>query len=324
MKTCWIITDGSAGMVNQCMGLALALSDKIPLSIREKVIKVKAPWKWFAPYLHLGIDRALESSSSDLSPPFPDIIFSCGRQSIAPAIDVKKRSTGKTKIVHIQNPVISSNYFDAIIVPLHDQLVKSNTIQTLGAPHKITNEVLEKSKANFPIFAKISPHDKRLGILIGGACKAYPMDDRTIDSLIQSLKSLIKQGYRLFISPSRRTPEALQNRLKRDILKNNESSVYLWDMVSENPYFAILASADALIVTCDSVCMITEACVTDKPVYLFPLKGGNKKFNLFHSALENKNQIQWYYPGASLDLTPKLPYIEVEDTINKLRELIQI
>ena len=40
----------------------------------------------------------------------------------------------------------------------------------------------------------------------------------------------------------------------------------VWDGTGDNPYFAYLALADALLVTADSVSMVSEAAATGKPV----------------------------------------------------------
>ncbi len=51
-------------------------------------------------------------------------------------------------------------------------------------------------------------------------------------------------------------------------------------------YLDILAAADRIVVTCDSVNMISEACASGKPVYILPLTVANaaaaKKFADFH------------------------------------------
>jgi hypothetical protein len=59
----------------------------------------------------------------------------------------------------------------------------------------------------------------------------------------------------------------------------------VWDGAGENPYFGLLGLADALVVTCDSVSMASEACATGKPVYIAELPGGNRKFREFHASL---------------------------------------
>jgi mitochondrial fission protein ELM1 len=39
----------------------------------------------------------------------------------------------------------------------------------------------------------------------------------------------------------------------------------------DNPYFGVLSLADALVVTSDSVAMLSEAAATGRPVYIFDL-----------------------------------------------------
>src|SRR3546814_3624091 len=59
----------------------------------------------------------------------------------------------------------------------------------------------------------------------------------------------------------------------------------IWDGEGENPYFAYLGLADAILVTADSVNMVCEAASTGKPVYVIDLDGGSDKFRAFHDSL---------------------------------------
>ena len=61
----------------------------------------------------------------------------------------------------------------------------------------------------------------------------------------------------------------------------------IWDGQGENPFFGILGLADSLIVTGDSVNMVSEAASTGKPVHVVDLKGGSGKFTRFHRSLRN-------------------------------------
>jgi mitochondrial fission protein ELM1 len=86
----------------------------------------------------------------------------------------------------------------------------------------------------------------------------------------------------LLITPSRRTsPDALR------VLNQQIAQVphFLWDGQGNNPYFGILGLADYLVVTCDSVNMVSEAASTGKPVYVLDLSGGSEKFARFHRAM---------------------------------------
>ena len=62
-------------------------------------------------------------------------------------------------------------------------------------------------------------------------------------------------------------------------------NIYVWDGQGANPYFAFLGTADYIIVTADSVSMISEAATTGKPVYMLPLDGGTARVNKFHNHL---------------------------------------
>jgi mitochondrial fission protein ELM1 len=58
-----------------------------------------------------------------------------------------------------------------------------------------------------------------------------------------------------------------------------------WDGRGDNPYLGYLGLADALIVTVDSVTMISEAAATGKPVHVAELEGGSAKFRRFHAGM---------------------------------------
>src|SRR6202030_2551541 len=53
----------------------------------------------------------------------------------------------------------------------------------------------------------------------------------------------------------------------------------------DNPYYAYLAIADAVLVTADSVSMISEAAATGRPVHILGLAGTGGKFARFHEAM---------------------------------------
>src|SRR5262249_51919797 len=99
-------------------------------------------------------------------------------------------------------------------------------------------------------------------------------------ALADQLASLARRhGAGLLVTPSRRTGAAGERILRERLA---EVPAYIWDGSGENPYFAMLALADAVIVTEDSVSMVTEAASTGKPVHVVPLEGGSRKFLQFH------------------------------------------
>ena len=59
----------------------------------------------------------------------------------------------------------------------------------------------------------------------------------------------------------------------------------IWDGQGANPYFAFLATADAILVTEDSANMPTEAGATGRPVYLLEMDGRQARKQRFHAEL---------------------------------------
>ena len=66
------------------------------------------------------------ASSDPLCPPWPRLIVSVGRQSVATALAVKRLSNQSTYAVHVQDPKASAHRFDWIVAPKHDGLSGPN------------------------------------------------------------------------------------------------------------------------------------------------------------------------------------------------------
>lgn len=281
LSSCWVVTDGKAGMESQCLGLAEALG----LTPVVKRIVLRTPWRQFSPYLRIGHRYAFSRRGDTLHPPWPDLLIATGRLSVAASLYVRaqSRSTGNPAItIQIQNPIIAPSNFDLVIVPRHDRLKGANVISTLGALHRITIARLEAESGKL---ASLVAHLPRpyLGVLIGGPNSAYRFGEAEMKIFSALLARAAKQsGAGLLITPSRRTGEG-NLALLRSALAGLPA--YIWDSKGENPYFGILGLADELIVTSDSVNMVSEAVATEKPVYIFDLPGGTVKFSRFHRAM---------------------------------------
>src|SRR5580704_5860795 len=147
-KTCWIVTDGKAGMESQCLGLAEALGVE-PI---VKRVTLRTPWRQLSPYFNMGLSHAYETGSDELAPPWPDILIATGRHSVPASLYVReesRRAGTRTLTVQLQNPVISPSYFDLVVAPLHDRLSEPNVISTIGALHRVTRARLEADAAAF-------------------------------------------------------------------------------------------------------------------------------------------------------------------------------
>ena len=291
----WVITEGMAGTENQCLGVAQALG----VTPTVKRIALRQPWKSLSPYL--GFECAC-TFTPRLEGPWPDVVLASGRKSIAASRYIKKASGGKSLTVQIQDPRISPRHFDIVAVPAHDPTRGDNVIVTDGAPNRITADGLATAKDQFaPLFASMpSP---QLAVLIGGSSKAHTMTPKIAAKLGRQLAGLSRdEGASLMITASRRTDE-ISMRALRDELSGLEN-VFIWDGQGDNPYHGMLAWADTILVTADSVSMISDAGTTGKPVYMVPLQGGSKRFERFYEGLREKGVLRpfagrlehWTYP----------------------------
>ncbi len=276
---CWVLSEDKAGMANQCLGLAEALGVE-PV---RKIVRIRAPWRHLPPPLWFRALAAPGPGSDPLAPPWPDLLIGTGRASVALSIAVRRASGGRTFTVQIQDPRVNPVRFDLVVVPEHDRCRGDNVMVTRGALHRVTPERLSAEGARL---APALAHLPRplVTVLLGGSNRYYRFDLDDAARLGDQLAALHRaHGVGVVVTPSRRTdPQAL--RMLAGHLPP-EASV-IWDGCGENPYFAYLALADYLLVTCDSVSMVSEAAATGRPVYVLGLRGGGRKFRAFHRNLE--------------------------------------
>lgn len=275
---CWVLTEGHAAMENQGRGLAEALGSAPVL----KRARLKFPWLHLPPNVLLPPLAALTEDSDPLAPPWPDILITCGRRSVGLSMALRRQSAGRIFTVHIQDPRVRPCNFDLVAVPRHDDLRGDNVIVTRAAIHHVTPPKLAAAAEAF------APHLAHLprplvAVLIGGSNRRYRLTPRLMSEIADRLAALTEtHGAGLAVTPSRRTG-AGNEAVLRERLRARPAVV--WDKQGENPYFGYLALADAIVVTGDSVSMVSEACATGKPVYVVELRGGSKRFRRFHDGL---------------------------------------
>ncbi|NDE90772.1 MAG: hypothetical protein EB059_06490 [Alphaproteobacteria bacterium] len=299
-------------MESQCIGLAQALG----VTPMIKRIHLRKFWRDLSPYVTLGSRIAFSRKGDTIEPPWPDIVIASGRQSILPALLIKKMSGGKTFLVQIQNPAIPTSNFDLVIVPEHDKLEGKNVISMQGALHRVTPELLQSEAQKWaPSFAHLpKPH---VAVLLGGSNAVFKLDPRAVMKFGPQLAALSKQqNLSLLVTPSRRTGEV--NMVLLSALLHDCGHI-IWDGEGDNPYYGMLGSADAIIVTCDSINMVSEACRTGKPVYVIPLQGHSDKFSSFHQHLLADGRIRMF--DGTLDLN--WPQHTPLDEMARVAELVR-
>jgi mitochondrial fission protein ELM1 len=279
----WIVTDGAAG--NEAQGLAVAEAVGLPFSVKR--VRVKGAMRLLPPRLqiHVPAARLLHSVSANepLAPPWPRLVISVGGRSAPIALAVKSMSGAYG--LHILDPKLPPALFDLIAAPIHDNLEAPNVIATLGAVHGVTPARLAEAAQRFEASVAALPHP-RIAALLGGASHAFSFSSEDAADFGAKLATLARtSGGSLLVTPSRRTPPDSLAMFSRAIAEIPHT---LWDGTGDNPYFGFLALADAIVVTEDSVNMVTEAAGTGKPVYVQPLKGSSARLSRFHRLMRER------------------------------------
>lgn len=275
----WVLGDPRRGIEAQYE----ALTSGLGVAATVKHFSLPFPWSHLPPSFSF---KPLCVVNPKLTPPWPDIVISVSRVSTALAVAIKKASGGKTFLIHLQKPQLSPNKFDLIIAPEHDQLEGPNVISTLGSLNNLSPEVLEEASKEIDTNEVRKP---LIGVLVGGNSKHQEFKIVDMIRLVSQIKAFHEiVGGTLFVVPSRRTPPNLQKMLS---ILCEDPSTFIWGGEDPNPYRPLLGSADAFIVTNDSVNMMTEAAATGKPIFAFEFGKLPRKFRRFHKSLSDQNLV---------------------------------
>jgi mitochondrial fission protein ELM1 len=258
--TCWFMTTGEAGFRSQARGLA----ERLVADPRELVVGLRFPWDRLPVALTPNPFALLDPARDRPAPPWPDLLISCGRRTAALSMAIRRASGGRTLTVHVQDPLARPDGFDLIIAMRHDAISGPNVIKVATALHGVTPEKLAEAATLWR--ERLHPGPEPLaGVLLGGPTGGRPFPT---GALIEALTRLRREaGARLAIAPSRRTPAALIAAIEAAFA--GDRGVFIWDRAGDNPYLGVLACADRLVVTSDSVSMISEALATGHPVDVF-------------------------------------------------------
>ncbi len=278
-KKAWILNDHRIGNINQLRSISFYLEDYF--LFEEKEIKFNC--KIVLPnFLHFFIKnpgniKKLQNSGK------PDFIFSAGRRSALAAIKLKKIYPN-SKIIQIMRPNINTKYFDFISTPIHDNYNYAD-YESLIAPNLINESSLIKEAEKFPSIA-----NSKFLVLIGGSSKAKKIDDYMASDFYDFIDKISKI-YKCEFSfvTSRRTDKNIQ-----EIIRNNFqfSKKYFFEQIKDNnPYLALVNKAENIIVTGDSVSMISDCLSTGKPCIVYEKFASAKHLKMIKN-LRNNNFIK--------------------------------
>ena len=255
----WILSDGNAGNVRQAQSLAAALQ----LSPLEWVLRPGAPWRWFAPRRLPGAEAAFDEGFREALDAPPALAIGCGRQA---ALATRLLRARGAKVVQVLDPRLSLAHWDIVVAPAHDGLAGANVVTLQGSLHPVDDAWLARARAAFPALGALP--GPRTTFLVGGPTAAARYDGARLEQWFDTVAATVAvEGGSLLLSASRRTPAALRERL-RARCGQVAGRCWLDDGDGPNPYPGMLAWADRIVCTPDSVNMLSEACATDAPVFV--------------------------------------------------------
>ncbi len=282
----WVLDDPRAGTSAQAIGIA----ERLGVPFR----RISLTWNWMAHVAGLArrgsliglahpgrgsedrlpaFARGFNPGASLLAPPLggegPKLVISSGSRSAAVALWLKQRFA--CRLVHCMSPglggLLRADAYDLLVLPEHDNPSRNrNVFPVLGAPHRVSPLALRHAAgawherlAHLP-----RPH---VALLAGGPVRGTDMQPALAHALGRKVgRMTASRGGSVLATTSRRTGGEASDALAAG-LSRSMHLLYRWGEPGENPYLGFLASADAVVVTADSVSMLSEACATSAPVF---------------------------------------------------------
>ncbi len=311
----WVLMDDRAGHSAQSLGLAQRVS--LPYLIKRLHYSplAKLP-SWLVATSRCGLTRA---TRRELKAPWPELVIAAGRRTVPVMRYIKKRSPN-TKLVQLMWPH-RLDPFDAIIAPAHDKTpFDPRILRTIGSLHALSHPALEQAAKHYaPAFEHLP--GPFVAVLIGGTTRHGSLKPADIERLGDMAELLCGQGGSLLISTSRRSPANTAAILKKRLTCAHH--IFDWQSGDDNPYLGLLALADAIIVTGDSISMCSEACYTGKPVFTFaPKHLIGSKHHQFLQTLHDEGYAVPLSPQSQLDWKPRETLDEAGRIVSHLHTLL--
>ena len=235
---------------------------------------------------------------------FPSYIISAGRRGAIFALylqkQAKKKGFATPKIIQIMHPQLPLHLFDWIVLPEHDQKpnLPQNVLFSLGGLANFDAAKIGNISFDNTFLAKINQNQPTIALLIGGSfAKKQNFSLEIFLQLYRQISGITnKMEAQLIVLNSKRTDSVINNFLQQqtNIIFHN------WHQSGSDYYLQTLALANFLVITGDSVSMISESLSTGKPVYIFSHKQIVKnKHHLFHQQLQQKNLAQILLPNQT-------------------------
>jgi hypothetical protein len=263
----WILSRGRKGDLDQMTTLAEATG--WPFEVKRLQFR--------GPEIPVLSSVLLSNGESVFSGPWPDLVFCAEASASVIALDIKRRSQGRTRAVCIGRPAGSVRGFDLVITTAQYRIPPAPQVVELSMPIAALAEPAPETP------------DGPIALLTGGPAFPDRLDAAAATQLAaDAIAYAARRNRTLSVQTSPRTPEDAVTALARAIAPPHRLDVF---HRGENRYRALLAEASEIVVTSDSVSMVSDALASGRPVSIYPLpRSENLKWRagefLFRNAVE--------------------------------------
>ncbi len=206
------------------------------------------------------------------------------------------RETG-AKTVVIMNPPFpySMTHYDLAIVPAHDGgKAPRKTFRSVIMPsgYQTRDRTTDIKQLQVKLGEGTRP---KIAVFLGGATRGYDLTVSDMEKLCSILKRTAQRAGDFMVTTSRRTSAHVERFLK-STLTQQPACRFLVIASEDNPPYAaagMMGLADLLVVTEDSLAMISEAVGTGKRVIVLSLGEGDlpEKHYRFHQILSQRGLV---------------------------------
>ena len=353
-----VLSDGKAGHSRQLESLVKAIrevAEEKGLEIRSKKVEVifKNRYMKRLPSFCVSLAsrdscrsclwclrRTLDRSSyKELERTFADMVVSCGTSMAA--INFVLSSELKARSIHIMKPgILSVSRFDLVIMPEHDLPPKRrNIVATKGSLNLIDDKYLKEQKERLVTTYNLHPacrqagvtnYKLKTGLLIGGDAKNFQLSKDAMEILIKGLKRFLEEkDGDIFITTSRRTPQRIEDLVKKEFLDEPRCKFLVIANENNLPFAVggILGLSDIVVLSPDSISMVSEAASSGKYVFVFRQKGLPKRKKSFLKNLEESSYIRTVSPdeidNEVKNVLDKRPFMKRLDDYSKIKEVLK-
>jgi mitochondrial fission protein ELM1 len=273
MPAIWLIDAYRAGERGQVHALADSLSSALGWPCRRIALDYRG--HVLLPHVlgRSSIRGITQESRDRLAPPWPDLVITCGVRNEPVCRWIRDQSGGRTRYLHLGRPWGRLSSFDLVVTtPQYRVPDQPNVVNNALTLHGLDTDRLAAAAARWePIFQELPR--PLIAVNVGGDSGPFSFGRKAALRLAWEASELARRsGGSLLVSTSSRTSPAAAEALESAI--DVPCYFYRWRPDDgDNPYLGILALSEQIVVSGDSIAMLSEACATGKPVFMFDLGG---------------------------------------------------